>query len=257
MKNRIIEMYEKNEVSVGTFSHLQSMDGVELTILSGVDYVVLDREHSPISMEKIEQFISLGERHGAAMLVRVREGNRSEILQALDVGASGVVIPGIKTVEEVKKLVEHAKFQPIGKRGYCMTKDGKWGHDDSLANGISGYMELANAQTLLLPQCETAECLDAIEEIVNIEGVDGIMVGPYDLSIAMGQPGEFESEEFQEALQRILNACKQAGKLTVIFAGNVQDSNKHIKRGYDSVILSMDTFTLVDGYKRLLEEVER
>ncbi|MFI3173534.1 MAG: aldolase/citrate lyase family protein [Eubacteriales bacterium] len=258
MGNRIIEQYKKNEVSMGTFAHLQSMDGIEAIILSGMDYVVLDREHSPISMEKIAQYVTLGEQYGTATLVRVREGNKSEILQALDVGASGVVIPGVSTIEEVRKLVEFAKFEPLGKRGYSVSKDGKWGYDEDLyKNGMQGYMEWCNRNTLLLPQCETRGCLDNIEEIVRIEGVDGIMVGPFDLSIALGRPGEFETEEFQQALDRILKACKDAGKLTIIFSASTVDSNSHIKRGYHSVMLGLDTLTLVEGYKKLLSKIER
>lgn len=111
------------------------------------------------------------------------------MLRLLDVGAQGVVVPCVETVEEVRELVRYAKFAPLGNRGFCPTRDGGWGHA-AHAVSISGYMETSNRETLLLPQCETVGCLEHIEEITAMDGVDGIFVGPFDLSIALGHPGE-------------------------------------------------------------------
>ena len=89
----------------------------------------------------------------------------------------------METVDEVKKLVAYAKFAPLGNRGYCPSRDGGWGMAECYAEGMGGYMERANRDTLLLPQCETMGCLENIDEILGMDGVDGIFIGPFDLSL--------------------------------------------------------------------------
>ena len=94
-------------------------------------------------------------------------------------------LAGRPTAEEVEQLVRFAKFPPLGNRGFCPTRDGLWGYDEASLAGAGTYMDRANRETLLIPQCETAGCLAHIEEIAAMEGVDGIFVGPLDLSIAL------------------------------------------------------------------------
>ena len=108
-------------------------------------------------------------------------------------------------------------------------------------------MAFFNEQVLLIPQCETTEALESIEEIAAINGVDGIFVGPYDLSIAMGIPGEFSNPKFLAALDRIIQACRKAGKFTMIFTGNQQAAIDYLINGFDSVSYSMDAAFLVNG----------
>ena len=120
---------------------------------------------------------------------------------------------------------------------------------------IQDTMAFFNDQVLLIPQCETIEALESIEEITAINGVDGIFVGPYDLSIAMGIPGEFNNPKFVAALDRIIQACRKAGKFTMIFTANQQAAIDYLNNGFDSVSYYMDAAFLIDGCRSKMNAV--
>lgn len=256
MSNRILEKFKQHQPSVGTFTHLKSMVAVEALGVTGLDYVVIDMEHSPIAIDEAARYVTAADAAGLTPFLRVNEATRSAVLRALDIGAMGIVVPCIETVEQLRELVGHAKFHPAGNRGYCVTRDGRWGFAPSYQDGMMGYMDIQNADTLFIPQCETSGCLENIEEIAAIDGVDGIMIGPYDLSIAMGIPGQFDSPRFEDAVARILKACKDAGKLSVIFTGAAADAKARLAQGFDSALVGLDALTLINAYKAIVKEVE-
>ena len=116
-------------------------------------------------------------------------------------------------------------------------------------------METSNRETLLLPQCETVGCLEHIEEITAMDGVDGIFVGPFDLSIALGHPGEFNAPVVHDAILRVQAACKRSGKLSIIFTGSAAASRQRFAEGFDSVTLGMYSLFYVEMYKNLVADV--
>ena len=227
---------------------------VESLRYTGLDYVIVDTEHSPAGIESAAAQIAAAQGAGLTALARANEISRTAVLRLLDVGAQGVVVPCVETVEEVRELVRYAKFAPLGNRGFCPTRDGGWGHA-AHAVSISGYMETSNRETLLLPQCETVGCLEHIEEITAMDGVDGIFVGPFDLSIALGHPGEFNAPVVHDAILRVQAACKRSGKLSIIFTGSAAASRQRFAEGFDSVTMGMDSLFYVEMYKNLVADV--
>jgi 2-keto-3-deoxy-L-rhamnonate aldolase RhmA len=109
---------------------------------------------------------------------------------------------------------------------------------------------------MLIPQCETLGCLESIEEIVSIEGVDGIFVGPYDLSIAMGIPGQFDNPDFKKALDRVRNACKKSNKPIFIFTGSIEAAKSYIKEGYNGIAYNLDTAVYISAFKKAIEHIK-
>ena len=134
-----------------------------------------------------------------------------------------------------------------------MTRDGKWGYSADYTLGMNGYMAISNKNTLLLPQCETLGCLENIEKIVALDGVDGILIGPFDLSIAMGLDGQFEHPDFKRTLARILKACKDNGKLAMIFTGKAEDIAVYAKEEFDSVLYGLDLLAVIEHYKTVVD----
>ena len=114
---------------------------------------------------------------------------------------------------------------------------------------------MSNRETLLIPQCETAECLEHIEEIVRIDGIDGVFVGPFDLSTALGKPAQFDDPEIKAAIARVQRACKEAGKFSFLFAGTVARARDGFSQGFDSVTIGTDATVLTDAYRALVSQV--
>lgn len=253
MKNAILEKYRQGVPSVGTITHLRSTSAVECLGVTGLDYVLIDMEHTPVEIGEAQAYISAADAAGITPIIRIAEISRGAILKMLDAGAKGVIVPGVETVEQVKSLIAYAKFKPLGDRGYCMTRDGKWGYGEDYADGMTGYMAACNRDTLLLPQCETLGCLEHIEEITAMDGVDGILIGPFDLSIAMGLDGQFTHPEFKKAVARILTACKANGKLAMIFTGKADDIMPRVQEGFDSVLYGLDILAVIDHYKAVMD----
>lgn len=248
MQNKVLEKWRQGQPVIGTITHLKSPAAVEALGAAKLDYVLLDLEHCPMDWGDVQLAVSAADAAGVEPFVRVAEGSRSAVLHALDVGAKGVIVPCIERIEQVRALIDAAKFQPLGARGYCMTRDGKWGYDAAYAEGLAGYMRESNEKTLLLPQCETVGCLEQIEEIAALPGVDGILIGPYDLSIAMGLDGQFEHPDFRAAVARILAACRANGKMSTIFVGSEDDMRRRLDEGFDNILFGLDLLSLLQHY---------
>ena len=173
----------------------------------------------------------------------------------LDIGARGLIVPNIRSIEEVRQLVNAAKFPPLGNRGYCPTRTSGWGADEWAKDAFS-YMAACNERCKVIPQCETREALEQIEEIAALPGVDGIFVGPCDLSIALGIPLQFDHPMLLEACERILAACKANNIEALIFAGNMKDAKKWAQKGFDSVAYSLDAGVLINAYQALIRDFQ-
>jgi 4-hydroxy-2-oxoheptanedioate aldolase len=255
MKNILKEKMERGVPVLGTFFELGSATAVECLGLAGLDFLIIDTEHGPFEVESTMDFVRAAILRGIDPMVRVKDHTRASILKMLDIGATGLIIPCVETVEQVKKIVEYGKFYPLGRRGVAMTRDGGFGFDEHASGNINEYFRIANNETLIIPQCETKGCLDNIEEIASIEGVDGIFIGPYDLSIALGKPAQFSDLEFTAAIDRILKACKDAGKFAFIYGNSVDASKKYFKDGFNGVAFEMDVISLIKAYKSLICQI--
>lgn len=255
--NELEKKIREGKKVTGTFCHIGGSNVAEILSLSGLDCFVADTEHGPFTEETVADMIRAAALHGGSVLVRPRDGSRAAVLRMLDIGASGLIVPDIHSVEEVRQLVEYSKYYPVGRRGFAFARCAGYGADPRLKS-VQEYFDSTNQEAWLIPQCETAGALEHIEEIAAIDGVDGIFVGPYDLSVALGKPAQLKTEEFQAALARILAACKKYQKWSLIYADNRETAEAYFERGFDVVIIGTDTGILLSGCKNLiLEEKEK
>lgn len=239
--------------TLGTFFELGSCEAVEAIARSGLDYFVIDMEHGPYSVESALALIRAAEAAHITPFVRVGGHRRPDLLRVLDVGARGIIVPQVHSAADVKELVRHAKFPPVGSRGFCYTRTSGWGADAG-SDDCEGYMRKRDAACLLLPQCETRGAYEEIEQIAAMEGVDGIFIGPFDLSIGLGVPMEMDHPILKKAIEDVLAACRRHGKLAFIFAGNVQKAAEYRAMGFDSVAIGQDTAVLCQAYTALAKE---
>ena len=255
MKNLIRQRAGEGKPSLGTFYEMGGTMAAECVGIGGMDFLIVDTEHGPFEAETALSAILAAERRGCVPFVRARDLSRPATLKLLDVGAMGVIVPDVRTVEEVKKLVEYAKYYPLGRRGYAPTLSSAFGCAD-YARDVDELFSTSNRETLLIPQCETKEALEHIEEIAAMEGVDGIFVGPYNLSVALGKPARMDNPELLAAIARVLAACKANGKLSMIYAGDAAGSARLFRQGFDCVACGMDSILLIQAAKQLKADVE-
>ena len=247
MKNAYREKLLRGEPTVGCFMEIGSATAAECLALAGFDYLIIDTEHGPFHPQTALEYIRCAKLYGTTPLVRVQEISRPAILKALDAGAMGLIIPSLSTVAEAEEVVRYGKYLPLGERGVAASGGTAFWQEDYAQHGLPAYFETSNRETLLFPQCETLGCLEHLEEIAALPGIDGIFVGPFDLSTAMGMPGEFDRPEFQETLRHIQAVCRAAGKPSMIFAGSVEAARVDFAMGYDSVAYSMDASLLIEA----------
>ncbi len=240
-KNKIKEKMENGGKVAGAFMSLGYSGVVEILAMAGLDFIMIDTEHGPFDVETASQLIIAAENRGMTPFVRVKDFHRNSILKMLDVGAMGLLIPFIKTVDEVKELVSYGKYKPIGDRGCGFGRKSGYGLEQMVAN-IEDYFNWANENTLLIPQCETVEALESIEDIVAIKGVDAIFIGPFDLSVAMGIPKQFNHPDFLAAQDRVLKACKKENKYCFTLGMNPADAKAKFDLGFDGVLTGDTTF---------------
>jgi len=255
MKNLLKQKMIKKEKVLGTIFELDSELVIEALGFTGLDFVIIDAEHGPFSAESAAKFIRTAEITAVTPLVRVPDSSRSSVLKMLDVGAAGLVVPCINSFDEVKQLIEYTKYFPLGNRGFAPTRATGYGNKE-FAKTLDSTFQTANTETLLIPQCETLGCLEQIEEIVALEGVDGIFVGPYDLSVALGKPAKFDDAEVVGAIAKALDATKKSGKFAFIYAGNTDAAKKHFAQGFDAVAYNMDAIMLIDAYKTAIKSIK-
>lgn len=253
--NRVKEKMLKKEKPLGTFlvtatqSHMECMGDV------GLDYVIIDTEHGPYDTENMINLIRGAEHAGVTPFVRIANTDHKEIQRCLDQGAKGIIAPMLNTIEDFRKVISLAKYKPVGNRGFAGVRSNHYGYDENIGAGIEAFMGKCNDEIMVLPQCETVGALEIIEEVLQLEGIDGIFVGPFDLSISLGVPVQFEHPKFLEAIQRILSACKKANKPAIIYAGSVEAARDAFDKGFDSVAYSIDQSVFINGYKREVSEI--
>lgn len=175
---------------------------------AGYDGILVDMEHSSFDLETTSQLCIAALYAGISPIVRVPSKDPFFVSRVLDGGALGVIVPHIRSVQDVKDVVDAAKFQPLGHR--------------SSTNGLPHYQfrsvpakvsnPITNAATLVIPMIETLEALDLVDEIAAVEGVDSLLIGTNDLTAEMGIPGDYENPRLTEAYERTIAACNQHGK---------------------------------------------
>jgi 4-hydroxy-2-oxoheptanedioate aldolase len=255
MENKVKLKIQNKEKVIGTFFTMGNISAMECLGYTDLDYVIIDTEHGPFDTETAMNLVRAAESGNLTPFMRIADVTHKEIQRALDIGAQGLIVPCLRTIDEIKKLVDLSKFAPIGNRGFIKGRGSGYGYQDWAAKSLESFMSISNEQVLIIPQCETVECLERIEEVVKIEGIDGIFIGPFDLSITMGIPGQFKNEKFIAAIDRILNACKNAGKPVLIFTANIDDARRYLDAGFDGIAHTIDVTVLVEGYKKIVNSI--
>lgn len=236
----------------GTFCQLMSPVAAECLCQAGFDFLIADAEHSALSDEVLLNFVHATSRWPEKLFIRVRDSLRSTLLHSLDIAPAGIIIPDVQSIEEIQQIVRSTKYYPLGNRGVAFARNAAYGMDPALQHGMENFFTHVNQRCLVIPQCETSGALENIEHICAIDGVDGIFVGPYDLSVACHLPGQLKHPQIQDAIARILRACKAQHKIAMIFAADKATAMAYAQQGFDYIAVGTDTQFMLQGASALL-----
>ncbi len=219
LQNPLKERLRRGDAVFGTIVGVPSPELVEIAGVAGYDWILLDTEHGPMTGETVQAMVRACRAAGATPIARVPDHRPKQILQMLDVGCLGVMVPQVETPEQAALMVAAARYAPDGNRSLAGgTAASRWG-----AVSLAEHVAASNAAVMTLLQIETAAGLRAVDEIAGVAGVDVLFIGPSDLSQSLGHPGRADHPEVQEAIARIVAAGRRAGVAVGILALTPED----------------------------------
>jgi 2-dehydro-3-deoxyglucarate aldolase/4-hydroxy-2-oxoheptanedioate aldolase len=207
-KNLVKQALAEGKLQLGTgFGQLRSPEVAKILAAAGFHWAFLDTEHGGFDLETVQDICRTSVMVGLSPIVRVADLQYSLVARALDCGAQGVIFPRVESPELLERAVSWTKFPPAGMRGYGLGAT----QVDYEKVSIPQVIEHMNANTMVVMQIETQRAFDMREELLGVPGVDTVMVGPADLSISLGVPGEFEHPKMVAAIEAIRDTCIRRG----------------------------------------------
>jgi 4-hydroxy-2-oxoheptanedioate aldolase len=233
---------------IGIFSKTTDSSFIESATLTGLDFIIIDQEHGPVSRERLFDHIRAVSNDSLA-IVRVAELNHNLIGAAYDAGAHGVQVPNISSVEEAKSAIEAARFYPKGMRGVCrFVKAASYGSMDKV-----DYFKNENDKLLIL-QVEGTKGIENIDAILSLDGFDILFIGPYDLSQSLGIPGQIQHHLVQENIIKIVQKAKAKNIKVGTFVDTFEGLTTMKKLGIDYIAFSVDVNIFYNACKTIINQ---
>ncbi len=236
----------------GLFSKTTDPAFIECMGYAGLDFVILDMEHGPCSLETMQNLIRAANLSHILSIVRVKEGFDSLIGEVLDIGANGIQVPHVRNVDDVKKILELGKFYPQGNRGMCRFV--RAAHYSSIPG--KEYFKIANDFVIVI-QIEGKEAIENLDDIITHGGFDIMFVGPYDLSQSLGVPGQTTHPLVQEKIAAIYKKCSEKNIILGSFYDNIQTAKKWIKMGFHYISYSVDMGVFTESCSKLIAQLKQ
>lgn len=251
-ENKVKRTLRDGGVCLGTFVFEFDTTGIaRLAAAAGAEFVFFDMEHTGWSVETVRRLLATARPADLAGMVRVPAARYHFVARVLDMGALGVMVPMVESVEQAESIVQSARYPPVGRRGAAF----EVAHDDYTGGDVAEKMESANREVLLVAQIETARGVENVEGIAAVEGIDVLWIGHFDLSSSLGIPGQFAHAEFQRAVDRVLAACGRSGKAAGYMASGVEEGRELIRRGFRILAYGGDLWLYREALRQGLEGI--
>jgi len=220
---------------------------------TGIDYAIIDTEHSAFSRGEVADMCSALSRAGVVPIVRIPIPSSHYVTMALDGGAQGILAPYCETVAQVKEVVGAARWRPLKGILLDMAMDiGEFPSEET-----KEYLERINQNNIVMIGIESMPALMSLEDMLNVDGIDVIFIGPNDLSVSMGIPGQYTHPEFDVAVKRVISTCNSRGVAVAIHLFDTKLTSKWIQEGAKFVLHSMDTHAMSTSLRRDFEELRQ
>jgi len=226
---------------------LNSPAAVELLAAVGFDWLFIDAEHSPLDTSQMQALMQAA--GSTPCVVRLSASDEMHVKRALDIGAAGIIAPQINSMEHAQRIVQAAKYAPMGQRGLGVARAHRYGLQ------VREYLQRANDDTAVIVQAEHRDAVKHIHEIVGVAGVDGVLIGPYDLSASLGRPGAVDHPDVRDAIARVRDTCRDAGLPIGIFGLTADAVQPYIEQGFTMIVAGVDTALLAQASTVILSAV--
>ncbi|WP_027910475.1 4-hydroxy-2-oxoheptanedioate aldolase [Pseudomonas sp. URMO17WK12:I4] len=244
--NTFKQRLQSGQAQIGLWLGLADPYCAELAANAGFDWLLIDGEHAPNDLRGLLGQLQAVAPYASQPVIRPVIGDTALIKQILDIGAQTLLVPMVESAEQARELVRAMHYPPSGIRGVgsALARASRW-------NSIPGYLDKADEQMCLLVQIENLEGLARLDEIVAVDGVDGVFIGPADLSAAMGHRGNPGHPEVQAAIEDAIVRIGKAGKAAGILSADQSLARRYIELGTKFVAVGVDTTVLMRGLQTL------
>jgi 2-dehydro-3-deoxyglucarate aldolase/4-hydroxy-2-oxoheptanedioate aldolase len=235
---------------IGTIISMASPQVAEIISITGFDWVMIDMEHSSLSLENVENALQVtGEK--LLRIVRVPGNDEIWIKRVLDTGCDGILVPMVNTAEEARRVVQSSKYPLEGKRSVGLARAHKFGP------GFTDYLEGANKNLVIMIQIENIEGVRNIDAILEVKGIDSIFIGPYDLSASMGLTGQLSHPDVVSTIKIIKDKCRKAGLPYGIFGMKAEPMLSELNDGCTFLLCGVDSSNLLNSYIDILSVLKK
>ncbi len=242
------ERLRNGERLIGTMATIPSPATAEILSHIGFDWLFVDGEHGPLTSDSLLTMLaSIGER--TPCMVRTATADEAHIKQVLDLGAEGVIAPQVNSPDHAAAVVRHARYSPQGSRGVGLARAHGYGMR------FKEYLERAQRDTTVIVQAEHRDAVEQIEKTIQVEGIDAILIGPYDLSASYGEMGQLDDPVVVDAIEHVTQVCRAAGMPLGIFGLRPAAIESYIAKGYNLLVAGVDTLILGQGATQLHDEM--
>jgi len=216
---------------------------------AGCEFIIFDMEHGGLSLEQFKTLSIISNSNKIAPFIRIPEINYNYVARALDLGASGVMVPMVNTPDDAIKIVHSSKYPPRGIRGAGFG----FAHDNYINQDPLSYIEKANNSLINIIQIETKKGLENVKEIASIDGVDCLWVGHFDLTNFLGVPGDFSSKIYLDAIDEIVVAANSYKKSLGIMVNSKQELETYSKLGFNMIAVGTEMNILSRSISQILK----
>lgn len=248
-QNGIFERIRRGEPVIGCVLTMTDEFVAELIGRAGFDFVIIDMQHAPIGAETLQRLMIALHPSQSTVLIRTAWNDSAMINQVLDLGAEGIIVPLVNTADDARRAISAARYPPTGSRSWGPRRAAR------LLGGAARYGLEANDNIMVLPQIETEEAVTNLDEILDVPGLSGIMVGPADLANSLGYAHDRDSEDVQQVMQTILGRCLARGIPFGHFTNSIEVSQRWIERGALITTCGGDVGFISDAITRSLEDI--
>lgn len=240
------------ELTIGSWIQIGSPVVAEIMAQAGFDWLVVDMEHSAVSIGDAQSLIQVIDLAGCVPLVRLSSNDSTLIKRVMDAGSHGIIVPNVNSVDDAVAAVEAVRYPPDGKRGVGLWRAQGYGFD------FERYKKWQKENSIVIVQIEHIDGVNDLEAILSTEGVDGFIVGPYDLSATLGIPGEFEHADFKNAIEKVNRVSKEINALmgTHVVMLDMDQAREKIQQGYRFIAYGIDTVFLGQSCRDALNRLK-